>query len=312
MISIHTNIFDRCSHWAANLAKPALPPPPGRLGSCTRIRAQGVAFTLIELLVVIAIIAILAALLLPALASSKEQSQRTKCLDNLRQIGLSSIAYAADNLDRVVSGNDSFGGDNGGIPCQVEFTPDAENSLAVLGFPLTDARKTLTYKSKPSVWTCPNRPSYPFYDPYETFVWQIGYQYFGGATEWLNPVPGPNEDGTWPAYSPTKLAKSMPSWCLAADVNWKINGSWVINLEALSDPQAYSNTPPHALLRGSVPGLPDGGNEVFADGSGQWIKFQRMYEFTTWNNDGSRIPYFYQKDVDPKLVPSLRLLAAKP
>jgi hypothetical protein len=51
---------------------------------------------------------------------------------------------------------------------------------------------------------------------------------------------------------------------------------------------------------------------VFADGSGQWIKFQRMYEFTTWNNDGSRIPYFYQKDVDPKLVPSLRLLAAKP
>jgi prepilin-type N-terminal cleavage/methylation domain-containing protein len=61
-------------------------------------------FTLIELVVVIAIVAILAALLLPALASTKEQSQRAACLSNLRQIGIAIRAYADDN-----SGNIPYG-----------------------------------------------------------------------------------------------------------------------------------------------------------------------------------------------------------
>ena len=51
-------------------------------------------FTLVELLVVIAVIGILIALLLPALAATRDGARAVVCKSNLRQIGLSLHTYA--------------------------------------------------------------------------------------------------------------------------------------------------------------------------------------------------------------------------
>jgi prepilin-type N-terminal cleavage/methylation domain-containing protein/prepilin-type processing-associated H-X9-DG protein len=61
------------------------------------------AFTLIELLVVLAIIGILASLLLPTLARAKTKAINTVCVNNLRELGISTRTYSEDNNNRLPS-----------------------------------------------------------------------------------------------------------------------------------------------------------------------------------------------------------------
>jgi prepilin-type N-terminal cleavage/methylation domain-containing protein len=248
---------------------------------------RAIGFTLIELLVVIAIIAILAALLLPALASAKEKTKRAACINNLRQIAVGMSIYAMDNNEKVVVAR--F------CQVQVALNPPDARSAATIGL-------TVSSNYSSTIWNCPSRPSrYPVYEA-SFDQWVIGYQYFGGITNWTNP------EGAFPSRSPIKLAAARAHWTLAADPVMKISNAW-----GTDDRDLFSGVPPHRS--GSSP-LPAGGNQVLADGSARWIKCVNMMFLHSWNPSwsGGRVAYFYQEDsdFDPVLRTKVEQLRFRP
>lgn len=110
------------------------------------------AFTLVELLVAIALIAILAALLLPALQRAKESSRNVQCLNNLRQWGLATQLYAAENTEYLPpdgTPNPSDNSTNNGWYIQL---PQVMNLPRYHDMPW---RTNAASEPAPSIWICP-------------------------------------------------------------------------------------------------------------------------------------------------------------
>ena len=72
----------------------------------------------------------------------------------------------------------------------------------------------------------------------------------------------------------------------------KIDGVWGGGRDT-----AYKDMPQHHSAGQSVSSPPEGGNEVFMDGSARWIKFENMLYLHSWSGDSARMAYMYQDDI---------------
>lgn len=229
-------------------------------------------------------------MVLPAIAATSHRPSRALCQNNLRQLAVAMTVYAANNNDYVLPLRNS-------IPIALPSVTAATAGQIGLN----------TNQTGNNFWTCPERSGLPVYEA-AVPQWVIGYQYFGGLTTWTAAT------GNYPARSPVKMSQAMPYWTLAADALIKLGNTWAGQAVPATDIRyyAYTNMPPHR-----TPGTytPQGGNQVFADGSVHWIDLERMYRLTGWNGAFGQIwSHLYQAPVDfsAALKSALPNLAAQP
>ena len=168
---------------------PALPYSAGSLPLIEK------GFTLIEVLAALAIVSILAIVVFRGAVSAVERANTSKCLSNMRQIGIALQSYAADNNADLPP---SKWGDTGSAPAALTAGGQPNGlGLVILGGyfgnkPTTD----VTGSNRPKVLECPSKNGkYFFSDPnWSSYAYQSPRTTGSGAVDFNQPqktlIPG--------------------------------------------------------------------------------------------------------------------------
>jgi prepilin-type N-terminal cleavage/methylation domain-containing protein/prepilin-type processing-associated H-X9-DG protein len=111
-------------------------------------------FTLLELLLVIVILFILAGLMVPALARAKNRVEGVSCSGNLKQWGLATHLFAAENHDFL-----PHDGAPNGISTNSAWYADLPQVMKIRPYHLEGAWRTNSTASLGNpLWFCPSNP----------------------------------------------------------------------------------------------------------------------------------------------------------
>jgi type II secretory pathway pseudopilin PulG len=253
------------------------------------------AFTSIELLIVIAVLTMLTAILLPALASTKEKDFRVTCMNNEKQLYTSLHIYSEDNGDLLplFQGAGSWVWDT---PTSVT-TAILKNGCTKKMFYCPSTAPRFTDKEN---WTAAN--SLWNFGPGTFSI--VGYAFsFSGSSSRIN-VLYQNRIIRTETHTgaPAVFTDNPATRELLADVIISL-GSSLPASSADNFSFVFSGFTqngvayPHLSAHLRTGGVPSGGNIAFKDGHVQWRKFDASNSSATANNTkvrtGANSPSFW-------------------
>jgi type II secretory pathway pseudopilin PulG len=237
--------------------------------TCCQIRA---AFTLVELLVVVGTVAVLAAMLLPALATTKPNGIIFQCLENQRRLAQAFVLYAADNNGTVVPYAEGGGFWYGhivtyaGEPEELVMREQVLPGLTTGNGYANTGNRLYPYCSNPATFHCPGDMRYKL--PIGASP-SVGWAYDSySKTQNVGGEPGNNYDGAGATYTNISMIL-VPSktFCFIEDADYRgYNiGTWVVMWGLSAGNFTWSDPP--AMFHGTVSTV------AFADGHADFHKW---------------------------------------